>query len=87
MAVNVLSAVFLSKYDFTGISSVLGIIVILKNFKTIPNQTLFQKEWQKSHRLRVFFFCIHPFVQAAIFYHDGNRIYSLKALQLMVLSV
>ena len=39
MTVNVLSAVFLSKYDFTGISSVLGIIVILKN-KTVPNQTL-----------------------------------------------
>ena len=40
MAVNVLSAVFLSKYDFTGISSVLGTIVILENFKTVPNQTL-----------------------------------------------
>ena len=31
MTINVLSTVFLSKYDFTGISSVLGIIVILKN--------------------------------------------------------
>ena len=40
MTVNVLSAVFLSKYDFTDISSVFGIIVILKNFKTVPNQTL-----------------------------------------------
>ena len=40
MTVSVLSAVFLSKYDFTGISSVLGIIVILKNLKTVPNQTL-----------------------------------------------
>ena len=30
MTVSVLSAVFLSKYDFTGISSVLGIIVILE---------------------------------------------------------
>ena len=36
MTVSVLSAVFLSKYYFTGISSVLGIIVIPKNFKTIP---------------------------------------------------
>ena len=40
---NVLSAVFLSKYDFTGISSVFGIIVILKNFQTVPNQTLSRK--------------------------------------------
>ena len=39
-AVSVLSAVFLSKYDFTGISSVLGIIVILKNFETVSNQKL-----------------------------------------------
>ena len=40
MTVSDLSAVFLSTYDFTGISSVLGIIVILKKNKTIPNQTL-----------------------------------------------
>ena len=38
MTVSVLEAVFLSKNDFSGISSMLGIIVILN--KTVPNQTL-----------------------------------------------
>ena len=43
MTVSILSAVFLSKYDFPGIRSVLGIIVI-PNFKTVPNQTLSRRK-------------------------------------------
>ena len=42
MTISVLSTVLLSKYDFTGISSLLGIIMILKN-KTVPKP--FLKEW------------------------------------------
>ena len=44
MTASVSSAVFLTKYDFTGISSVPGISVVLKN-KTVPNQTL---SWRKG---------------------------------------
>ena len=39
MTVSVLSAVFLSKYDFPGIRRVPGIIAILEN-KTAPDRTL-----------------------------------------------
>ena len=50
ITINVLSAVFLSKYDFTDISSVLGIIVILKNFQDHSQSDTFQKEWQAGKK-------------------------------------
>ena len=46
MTVSVLSAVYLSKYDFTVISSVLGIVVILKN-KIVPNQDKLRSSYAK----------------------------------------
>ena len=55
MTVSFLSAVFLSEYDFTGISSVLGIIVILKNVKTVPNQTLSRRNGIMNENLSVLF--------------------------------
>ena len=71
VTVSVLSAVFLSKYDFTGISSVLGIPVALQN-KTLPNpRSLSWRNGMMGHCLLTY--CILPPLSNSLIHVCENK--------------